>query len=244
MDLVDAMVSALTQRFDPFGVTTSVLAAQAAWTMHAQELSREMGAMSADIVAVQTHLVYRSLGMPDHDVIEQNAGDARFADPVWSDSPGWDYAKESYLAITRRLEDMLFETPGLADKDRRRAAFWVRNWLNAMAPTNFFLTNPVAMRRFVETRGDSLVRGFANFMRDAQAGNIRMVEADAYEVGVDLAITPGRVVFRNRLVELLHYTPQTAQVHQTPIVIITPWINKFYVLDLTPRRSLVKYLTE
>ncbi len=244
IDAVADMMSSLAQRVDPFGVATSVLAAQAAWMMHAQALSREIGALSADIFAVQAHLVYRSLGMPDHDVIPQNADDARFADPVWSESPGWDYVKESYLAITRRLEDMLFETPGLTDKERRRAAFWVRNWLNAMAPTNFFSSNPVAMRRFIETRGQSLVSGFANFMRDAQAGNIRMVEPDAYEVGVDLAITPGRVVFRNRLVELLHYTPQTPRVHRMPIVIITPWINKFYVLDLTPRRSLVKYLTE
>ena len=105
---------------------------------------------------------------------------------------------------------MLFDTPGLSETQRKRAAFWARQWLNAMAPTNFFFSNPIAMRRFFETNGDSLRKGFMNFVRDAKAKNIRMVEADAFKVGVDLATTPGRVVMRNRLVELIHYTPTTA----------------------------------
>jgi len=244
LSTIEGLMTSLQQRIDPFGVTTSLLNAQAAWMMHPQELTRAMRAMSGDVLALQTHLVRRAFGMPNEDVVTPQADDARFSDPVWSEAPTWDIIKESYLAITHRLEDMLFETPGLSEKERRRAAFWVRNWLNALAPTNFFLTNPVAMRKYVETHGESLVRGFRHFMRDAQAKNIRMVEADAYEVGVDLATTPGRVVLRNRLVELIHYTPTTAQVHKTPIVIITPWINKFYILDLTPRRSMVKYLTD
>jgi polyhydroxyalkanoate synthase len=153
-------------------------------------------------------------------------------------------AKEYYLAFTHRTEDLLFDTPGLSDTQRKRAAFWARQWLNAMAPTNFFFCNPIAMRRFFETHGDSLRQGFMNFVRDVKAKNIRMVEADAFQVGTDLATTPGRVVMRNRLIELIHYTPTTAQVHQTPIVIVTPWINKYYVLDLTPQKSLVKFLTD
>lgn len=242
--LIESVIVSSQQRFDPFGVTTSLLNAQAAWMMHPQELSRAIGAMSGDVIALQTHLLRRAFGLPSDDVVTPHADDARFAGPVWSESATWDIVKESYLAITHRVEDMLFETPGLSDKERRRAAFWVRKWLNAMAPTNFFLTNPVALSKFVESHGESLVRGLENFMRDAQSKNIRIVDEEAFKVGVDLAITPGRVVFRNRLVELLHYTPTTAKVHQTPIVIITPWINKFYVLDLTPRRSMVKYLTD
>lgn len=241
---VENMVTSLQQRLDPFGVTTSLLNAQAAWLMHPQELSRAISAMSSDILALQTHLTNRALGLPSEDVVRPHADDARFADPVWSETPTWDILKETYLAITHRIEDMLFETPGQSDKERRRAAFWVRTWLNAVAPTNFFLTNPVAMRKFVETHGQSLVSGFKYFMRDVQAKNIRMVEEDAFKVGTDLALTPGRVVLRNRMLELLHYTPTTAQVHETPIVIITPWINKYYILDLTPKKSLVKFLTD
>ena len=243
-DMIGGMVTALQQRIDPFGVTTSLLNAQAAWMMHPQELLLAIAAMSGDTFALYTHLMRRACGMPSEDVVTPKADDARFAGPAWSETATWDIVKESYLAITHRLEDMLFETPGLSEKERRRAAFWVRSWLNAIAPTNFFLTNPVAMHKYVESHGESLLSGFGNLLRDLRENNIRMVEADAFKVGTDLAVTPGRVVFRNRLLEVLHYTPGTAQVHATPIVIVTPWINKFYVLDLTPRRSMVKYLTD
>jgi polyhydroxyalkanoate synthase len=241
---LEGMIASLQQRFDPFGMTTSLLNAQMAWMMHPQELSRAISAISGEVLALQAHLVRRAMGLPSSDVVKQQADDARFSDPVWTESATWDVVKESYLAITHRVEDMLFEAPGLSDKERRRAAFWAREWLNAMAPTNFFLTNPLAMRKLMESGGESLVQGFQHFMRDVKAKNIRMVEADAFKVGVDLATTPGRVVLRNRLIELIHYTPTTAQVRQTPIVIITPWINKFYILDLTPKKSLVKYLTD
>jgi polyhydroxyalkanoate synthase len=200
--------------------------------------------MSDEALALQSHLMRRAFGLPSVDVIKPHADDARFSDPVWSEAPTWDIIKETYLAFTHRIEDILFETPGLSAKERRRAAFWMREWLNAIAPTNFFFTNPIAMRKYIETNGESLKQGFKHLMRDVQAKTIRMVEADAFTVGTDLATTPGRVVFRNRLVELIHYTPTTAKVHKTPIVIVMPWINKFYILDLTPKKSLVKFLTD
>ncbi|MBP6006345.1 MAG: alpha/beta fold hydrolase [Rhodoferax sp.] len=229
---------------DPFGMVSSVLTAQAAWLKHPSELLQALNTTFIDALAFQSHLLRLSLGLPSEDVIKPHVDDVRFADPDWVNNPVWDVAKEFYLAFTHRTEDMLFDTPGLSETQRKRAAFWARQWLNAMAPTNFFFSNPIAMRRFFETNGDSLRKGFMNFVRDAKAKNIRMVEADAFKVGVDLATTPGRVVMRNRLVELIHYTPTTAQVHQTPIVIITPWINKYYVLDLTPQKSMVKFLTD
>ena len=185
----EGMMSTLQQRVDPFGVTTSILNAQVAWMMHPQELSREISGMSGDVLALQTHVMRRAFGLPSEDVIKPHADDARFADPVWSETPTWDIIKESYLAFTRRLEDMLFETPGLSHKERRRAAFWVRKWLNAMAPTNFFFTNPIAMRKCVETKGDSLKQGFKHLLRDVEGKNIRMVEADAFTVGKDLGLS-------------------------------------------------------
>ncbi len=235
---------AVSKAADPFGVTTSLLTAQVAWMLHPQELLRAASALSGDLIALQTHVMRRAMGMASADVITPNIDDARFADPVWTEAATWDIIKEWYLAFTHRLQDMYFETPGLSDKERRRSAFWLREWLNMVAPTNFFWLNPVAMERFVATRGESLARGFQNFMRDVRAKNIQMVEADAFVVGKDLATTPGKVVFRNRLVELIHYAPTTDQVRATPIVIVTPWINKFYILDLTSRKSMVKYLTD
>ncbi len=235
---------AVSKAIDPFGATTSLLNAQMAWLMHPQELTRAVNALSSDLFALQAHVARRALGIPSDDVIRPHADDARFTAPVWSDSASWDIVKEWYLAFTHRLQDMLFETPGMSDKERRRAAFWSRKWLNMVAPTNFFWTNPVAIERAVATQGDSLRRGWANFQRDVKAKNIQMVEPDAFTVGKDLATTPGKVVFRNRLVELIHYTPTTEKVRAMPIVIVTPWINKFYILDLNARKSLVKYLTD
>ena len=228
---------AISKAADPYGVTTSLLNAQMAWMMHPQELLRAASALSGDLLALQTHVMRRALGMPSADVIVPNPDDVRFTDPVWTDAATWDIIKEWYLAFTRRLEDMFFETPGLSDKERRRSAFWLRKWLNMVAPNNFFWLNPVAMERFVATSGESLARGFQNFLRDVKARNIQMVEPDAFVVGKDLATTPGKVVFRNRLVELIHYAPSTETVHAMPIVIVTPWINKFYILDLSPKKK-------
>lgn len=238
------MAEVFQQNMDPYGMMTSVLNAQAAWLMHPQELSRAANDFFVDTMEFQSHLMRRSLGLSDESMIKPHVDDVRFADPDWEKSPAWDVVKECYLAFTHRTEDLLFATPGLSEMQRRRAAFWARQWLNGMAPTNFFFSNPVAMRRYVETHGDSLKLGLQHLMRDAKAKNIRMVEADAFKVGTDLATTPGQVVLRNRLVEVIHYTPTTAQVHQMPIVIITPWINKYYVLDLTAEKSMVKFLTD
>ena len=241
---IESAGMAVSKAADPYGVTASLLNAQAAWMMHPQELMRAASALSGDLIALQAHLMRRALGMPSADVIAPHADDVRFADPVWTQVATWDIIKEWYLAFTHRLQDMYFETPGLSDKERRRAAFWSRKWLNMVAPTNFFWLNPVAMERFIRTRGQSAAQGFQNFMRDVQAKNIQMVEPDAFVVGKDLATTPGKVVFRNRLVELIHYAPTTEKVRATPIVIVTPWINKFYILDLTAKKSMVKYLTD
>ena len=249
LNLTDAsplenLAGVIEKHLDPFGVTTSIINAQAAWLTHPQELSRAMTALSSDILALQTHVMRRAMGFPSEDVVTPHEDDTRFADPVWKDSATWDIIKETYLAFTHRLEDMCYETPGLSDKERRRAAFWFRKWLNAMAPNNFFWTNPVAMRKFVDSKGESLRNGIKYMMRDAQSKTVRMVEADAFTVGKDLATTPGAVVFRNRLVELIHYTPTTDKVHKTPLVIVTPWINKYYILDLTAKKSMVKWLTD
>ena len=244
MDYIESIGQNLMQHFDPFGVTTSLLNAQMAWLMHPQELSHAVRGLTGDVLALQTHVLRRALGAPSPDVIEPNPDDTRFSDPVWLDSATWDIVKEWYLAYTRRLEDMYFDTPGLSDRERRRAAFWLRKWLNAVAPTNFFWTNPVAMRRCVETHGESLTKGLHHFLRDIKAKNILMVEPDAFVLGKDLALTPGKVVARNHLLELICYTPTTEQVHTTPILIVTPWINKFYILDLSAKKSLVKYLVD
>ncbi|MDD2990091.1 MAG: class I poly(R)-hydroxyalkanoic acid synthase [Zoogloea sp.] len=229
---------------DPLGMAAPLVHAQLAWAAHPQELAQALAKVSSSLWELQWHSWRRMLGLPSADPVKPHGDDTRFTDPVWAESPTWDLSKEWYLVLTRHMQDMLYETPGLSQKERRRAAFWWRNWLNAVAPSNFLWTNPVAMRLAVESKGESLVRGFRNFLADMEAGNIRMTDPDDFKVGQNLATTPGKVVFRNRLLEVLHYTPTCKRVYQTPIVIVTPWINKFYILDLNPKKSMIRFLLD
>ncbi len=230
--------------FDPLGIVAPLAHAQFAWMVHPQEFAERWLRNAGDLLALQLHTAAKLAGHPSGDLIEPQPDDTRFADPVWSREPAWDLLKQWYLFYTRRIQDALFETPGLSAKARRRAAFWWRKWLNAVAPTNFLATNPVAVRKAIETRGESLRRGFEIFLEDLRAGPVRMTDPEDFRVGKNLATTPGAVVYRNRLLELIHYAPMARQVRRQPIVIVTPWINKFYVLDLEPRKSMVRYLLE
>jgi poly[(R)-3-hydroxyalkanoate] polymerase subunit PhaC len=229
---------------DPLGVAAPIVHAQLAWLAHPQELAERFASLSTDLWHLQSHSWYRALGLPSPDPISPNADDARFADPVWTDVATWDLTKEWYLAFTHHMQDMLYDTPGMSGKERRRAAFWWRKWLNAVAPTNFFWTNPVAMRKAAQTNGASLVQGFRNLLKDVEAGSVRMTGPHDFKVGENLATTPGAVVFRNDLLEVIHYAPTRPKVHAEPVVIVTPWINKFYILDLTPKKSMVRFLLD
>lgn len=229
---------------DPLGMAAPIMHAQIAWLSHPQELSERMVALSSDLWRLQWHSMYRALGQAHPDPVKPNPDDQRFADSWWTDTATWDLSKEWYLAFTHNIQDMLFDTPGLSNKERRRAAFWWRKWLNAVAPTNFFWTNPVAIRKAVDSNGQSLIDGFRNMLADLQAGDVRMTTPDDFKVGENLATTPGAVVFRNDLLEVIHFTPTQARTHAEPVVIITPWINKYYILDLVPKKSMIKYLLD
>ena len=238
------MHDAVETNIDPMGVAMPLLHAQLAWLSHPQELAEALSEFSARALSLGWHSWLRAWGQQSEGPIKPNPDDTRFADPIWQESATWDLTKQWYLLLTRQIQDMLYETPGLSGKERRRAAFWWRKWLNAMAPTNFLLTNPVAMRLAAETRGESLLRGMQNWLADLQAGNVRMTRPDDFTVGKNLATTPGKVVFRNRLVEILHYAPSQSSVHPTPLCFVTPWINKYYILDLNAKKSMMKYLVD
>ncbi len=239
---LSALRRELRQRYDPFGLIGIWQRAQAAWLAHPKELALAVTRLQYDLLTLNSHGLARLLGQPDTDVFPQNPEDQRFSEPVWSESPYWDYLKESYLMSTRWIQDMLYESPGLTDKERRMAAFWLRQWLNAVAPTNFLLTNPTALAKARESQGASLLQGLQNFAADMQTGDVRMTDRSPFKVGENLATTPGAVVFQNHLLEVIHYGPTTPQVHAMPLVLVSPWINKYYILDLTPAKSLVRYL--
>ncbi|HEX6827730.1 MAG TPA: alpha/beta fold hydrolase, partial [Burkholderiales bacterium] len=208
------------------------------------ELSEALVRLGQDLNALQLQAWTLSNGKPVEEKVKAAAGDERFSDPAWSENPAFAMLKQYYLTYTRWLQDTLYHTPQVHGKEKRKATFWARQWLDAIAPTNYLMTNPVAIRKFWETGGDSLVAGVRNLVNDLRVGDIQMVDRSGFQVGRNLATTAGAVVFRNELLELVQYQPRTAQVREIPVVIIAPWINKFYILDLNEKRSLVRHLLD
>ncbi len=223
---------------DPFGIVSSCWEVQKAWLQHPRELSEELNKLGAEAAALASP---QWLGGED-DMIPAVSYDERFQDPVWTKSPQFDTLKEFYLLYTRWFEDAIYRTPGASEETKHKAAFWVRQGLNALAPTNYFFTNPVALTRFMETGGKSVLDGWHNFAADAGQGMVSLVRDSDFKVGETLAATPGAVVFRNALMELIQYAPATDTVHAIPIVIVSPWINKYYILDLNEKKSLIRFL--
>ena len=174
--------------------------------------------------------------------------DRRFSDPMWQAHPYFNYVKQQYLITSEAMTRAISDLDGLEEGDRRRLAFFGRQIVDLMSPANFLATNPEALARAVETEGQSLVDGLENLVRDLEAGEgnllVTLADRDAFTVGENLATTPGSVVYRNRLFELIQYAPSTERVHQRPLVIFPPWINKFYILDLKPQNSLIRWLVE
>ena len=227
---------------DPFDIIGSSLAVQQAWLRQPERLAASLHGLALDTHRVHEHFARTSLGLRSEPAIPAVIHDQRFQDPAWMDHPGFAYLKEIYLLYGRWLEDAIYTTEDIDPTRRRRAAFWVRQWLDAIAPSNFFWTNPEALRRAFASHGYSILWGLQHWLRDAAVEDVRMVEPDAFQVGRDLAATPGQVVLRNELLELIQYAPATDQVRAMPVVLVAPWINKYYIMDLSPENSLVRYL--
>ncbi len=174
--------------------------------------------------------------------------DGRFKDREWSDNPFFDFLRQAYLHTSRWAEKMVNEADGLDERTRHKADFYVRQISGAIAPSNFVLTNPELLRETVAEKGENLVRGMRMLAEDITAGKgdvrIRQSDRTRFEVGVNLATTPGKVIFQNELIQLIQYAPATPTVRRRPVLIVPPWINKFYVLDLTPEKSFIKWCVD
>src|SRR5215216_3567771 len=187
----------------------------------------------------------RFWGLPLEEKEEEGKPDKRFSDPEWEGNPFYQTLKESYLRASEYLLEEADATDGQRDdEEQRRLKFHLKQFVDALAPVNFLFTNPAALRRIVETGGTSLAEGTRNLLADLKEGRLSMTDATAFELGENIAVTPGKVVYRNELIELIQYEPQTEKVHEVPILFIPPWINKYYILDLRPKNSMVNYLIE
>lgn len=227
---------------DPFGIAASTLEVQQAWCRHPELLAEELRRLTEQWSALQFLAWQRCWGQAADDPVPAVVYDERFADPIWTEHPFYDLLKECYLAHTRWLENAIERTPAVPARSRHKALFWMRQALNAASPSNYFWTNPKAVYKAVSSCGSSLADGAHNLVRDWLRNDVSMVDDEPFEVGRNLANTPGQVVFRNGLLELIQYQATTKHVRQIPIVIVAPWINKFYILDLDEQKSLVRFL--
>ena len=179
-------------------------------------------------------------------IAEPEAKDKRFADPEWTTNPVFDFIKQSYLITARWAEDLVQNAEGIDAHTRHKAEFYLRQILSAYSPSNFVMTNPELLRHTMEEKGENLVRGLKLLAEDIEAGGgqlrVRQTDVTAFQFGVDVAVTPGEVIFRNDLIELIQYAPTTETVIKRPFLIVPPWINKFYILDLNPAKSLIGWM--
>ena len=170
--------------------------------------------------------------------------DKRFASPAWAETPAFDFLRQSYLLASNYVLEATASLDGLDAHEKAKAQFHAKQFVDALSPSNFALTNPDVLAKTVETGGANLLTGLEHLLDDLKAGRMKMTDESAFEVGRNVAATPGKVVYENRMFQLIQYTPTTAEVYEIPLLIFPPWINKFYILDLTPEKSFIRWAVE
>jgi polyhydroxyalkanoate synthase len=215
------------------------------WT-HPGEIIKAQQKAASDWLKLWQSAASRAAGKAADPVAAPERGDRRFNDPAWSEEPVFDYLKQAYLLTAKRALEMVEEAEGLDEGARTRVEFFTQQYLNAISPANFAFTNPEAIRKAIDTGSISLLSGLANLLADAAAtpGLVQRRAEREFELGVDIAATPGSVVYRNELMELIQYAPTTDEVWKRPILYVPPLVNKYYLLDLQPKSSLIRWLVE
>ncbi len=198
-----------------------------------------------DYMGLWERTARRLLGAPVDPVVEPAPGDKRFRDKDWQENQIFDFIKQSYLLTANWMQDTVAKVDGgLDQKTKKRIQFYTKQFADAIAPTNFVLTNPEVLRATLQSNGENLVTGLKNLLEDLDRGqgqlSIRQ-SADAFQIGENIATAPGKVVFRNELIELLQFDPATKSVYERPLLIFPPWINKYYILDLRPENSFIRW---
>jgi polyhydroxyalkanoate synthase len=187
-------------------------------------------------------------GQPSEPAIEPEKGDRRFGNDAWDSNPMFSFIKQNYLLTSKAIRDTVQNIQGLDDKARQKVEFYTNQYLDAISPTNFVATNPEVLQLTLETRGQNLINGLSNLLDDLDKGpcqlQITMTDMNAFEVGKNVAVTPGKVVYQNDLIQLIQYGPSTPKVFKNPLLFVPPWINKYYILDLTEKNSMAKWMVD
>ncbi|ODT83941.1 MAG: class I poly(R)-hydroxyalkanoic acid synthase [Phenylobacterium sp. SCN 70-31] len=231
---------------DPFHVAPALTQVMGRLAAQPDRMMRAQADLFSRYLDLWQTTARRAAGEPVEPVVSPAKGDKRFTDPDWSDNPVFDAIKQSYLLTANFLNGLVSDVDGVEPLEKRRVEFFMRMLTDAFAPSNFLASNPAALKEVMATGGASLVKGMENFHADLQRGggqlSIAQTDYEMFKIGENVATAPGKVVFRNEIIELLQFSPSTEEVSEIPLLIFPPWINKFYIMDLRPENSLIRWL--
>ena len=232
---------------DPLNIGSAFMEMTAKLMANPAKLMQAQLGFWQDYMSLWQNTARKMMGMDSPPVIQSSPADKRFRDEAWKDNEVFDFIKQSYLLSARYVQDVVTHVDGLEPATAQKVDFYARQFIDAMSPSNFLFTNPEVLRKTAETGGENLIKGLNNLLGDLERGKgglrISMTDMDAFKIGENVAVTPGKVVYQNDLMQLIQYTPTTEKALKRPLLIIPPWINKFYILDLRPRNSFVKWAT-
>jgi polyhydroxyalkanoate synthase len=232
---------------DPFHVAPALTEVMGRLAGQPDVLMRAQADLFARYTDLWRNSARRATGESAESVVEPSKGDKRFLDPGWSENPVFDVMKQSYLLTSNWLNGLVSGVDGVDPLAKRRVEFFTRMLTDAFSPSNFLMSNPAALKEMADTKGESLVRGMDNFAADLARGegqlSISQTDFDKFKVGENIATAPGKVIFQNEIIQVLQFTATTDKVHEIPLLIFPPWINKFYILDLRPENSMIRWLT-
>src|SRR6266436_4965010 len=230
---------------DPLSIGTAFFEMTARMMSDPSRLVQAQLSLWNDYLTLWQRTAQRFLGGNTEPLIEPPAGDRRFRDAAWTDNTLFDFIKQSYLLTARWLQRTVRDVEGIDERTARKVDFYTRQFVDAIAPSNFLMTNPEVLRATIESRGENLFNGLKNLLDDLERGKghlaIKMTDMEAFRVGENIGVTPGRVVYQNDLMQLIQYEPTTEKAKRRPLLIIQPWINKFYILHLRPGNSFIRW---
>jgi len=233
---------------DELGIARAFMDLSAKLLANPYQLAQTQMNMMWDYFSLWQGSTLKMMGMPQHPVAAPEKGDKRFKDEQWEEHFMFDFIKQSYLIAARHIHDTVSSTQGLDETTQQKVNFFTRQYIDAMSPSNFAMTNPEVFRETVKSNGGNLINGLNNLLGDLEKGDgnlrISMTDLDAFEMGVNVATTKGKVVFQNDLIQLIQYEPTTKEQFKRPLLIVPPWINKYYILDLREKNSYVKWATD
>ena len=233
---------------DPFGIVRSFSELAVEMAKTPEKMIEQQAQLMSGYAQLWQATAQKMLGHSVEPVAEPARGDRRFKDAQWSDNPFFDHMKQTYLLASKHLLNGIHDVDGLDPKTASKVDFFARQFVDAIAPTNFVMTNPAVLRETAETGGQNLLRGLSNVLDDLERGDgklrIKMTDSEQFELGINVAASPGAVVFQNDLMQLLQFSPSTEQVHKRPLMIVPPWINKYYILDLREKNSFIKWAVD